>query len=205
MTNWNATETDLLRAAKSGDSAAVNQLLERYRGYLTMLARRQTNRKLQLRVSASDLVQETLFDACRQIGQFRGRQPSELAAWLRTILARRLADQFRHHGAAKRDFRREQAIEGALYQSSVDIGRALADSTPCVSSQAAAAEQVVLLAAAIDQLPEDYREVIILREIERLSFADVAERLDRSTGAVRMLWVRALEKLRSNMGATDGL
>ena len=53
------------------------------------------------------------------------------------------------------------------------------------------------LADVLAALPDDYREVIILRNLEGLSHAEIAQRLNRSPGAVRMLWVRALAALRT--------
>jgi RNA polymerase sigma-70 factor (ECF subfamily) len=47
------------------------------------------------------------------------------------------------------------------------------------------------------QLPDDYRDVLVLRNLQGLPFEDVARRIDRSVGATRMLWLRAIEKLRT--------
>jgi RNA polymerase sigma-70 factor, ECF subfamily len=58
-------------------------------------------------------------------------------------------------------------------------------------------EQQVLLADALERLPADYREVIILRNLEDLSYDEIAQRMGRTPGAVRMLWVRALAQLRA--------
>jgi RNA polymerase sigma-70 factor (ECF subfamily) len=58
----------------------------------------------------------------------------------------------------------------------------------------------VLLAEVLDRLPDDYRTVIVLRNLEGLSHEEVAARLGRNVGAVRMLWVRALARLRRELG-----
>ena len=57
----------------------------------------------------------------------------------------------------------------------------------------------MLLAEALSRLPEDYREVIVLRNLEELSHEDVAARMGRAVGAVRMLWLRALSRLRREL------
>ena len=62
----------------------------------------------------------------------------------------------------------------------------------------------VLLAEALSRLPEDYREVIVLRNLEGLSHEDVAARMGRAVGAVRMLWMRALARLRREFGTNEG-
>src|SRR5262249_2784346 len=96
----------LLSAARAGDEAARGQLLEAYRDYLRLLARLQIDRRLQGKLDASDVVQETFLQAHRCFGQFLGTRESELAAWLRQILASRLLDQARRYlGARQRDVR----------------------------------------------------------------------------------------------------
>ncbi|MEN6493352.1 MAG: sigma-70 family RNA polymerase sigma factor, partial [Thermoguttaceae bacterium] len=56
------------------------------------------------------------------------------------------------------------------------------------------------VAAALAQLPPDYQEVILLRNLQRLSFNEVADRMGRSRPAVQMLWMRAIKKLQEEMG-----
>jgi RNA polymerase sigma-70 factor (ECF subfamily) len=68
------------------------------------------------------------------------------------------------------------------------------------SQQAARREQAVLLAEALGRLPDDYREVLILRHLEGLSFPELARRLDRSLDSVKNLWTRALARLRDLLG-----
>ena len=76
----------------------------------------------------------------------------------------------------------------------------LAASGASPSNVLIAREQELRLADAIQQLPADYRDVILLRNFERLPFADIAERLGRSRPAVQMLWLRALVKLQELLG-----
>jgi RNA polymerase sigma-70 factor (ECF subfamily) len=116
-------------------------------------------------------------------------------AWLRQILVRNLADQLKRHQAHGRDFRRQQSLKAQLDRSSRDVEQALAAGLSTPSARAARREQAVLLADALAALPPDYHEVIVLRHLEHLKFDEIAVRLGRSGGAVRMLWTRALEKL----------
>ena len=60
-------------------------------------------------------------------------------------------------------------------------------------------EQTIQLADQLSKLPADYREVIVLRHIESLAFEEIGRRMERSTGAVRMLWLRAIKQLRERM------
>jgi RNA polymerase sigma-70 factor (ECF subfamily) len=176
-------------------------LLDLYRSYLRLLARAQMGASLSARMEPSDLVQDAMLDAHRDFGAFAGQSERELLAWLRQILVRSLLDQAKRHTAQMRDAVRQQSLEALLEVSSADLGNALgAGSTPSV--QASHREQVVLLADALERLPADYREVILLRNMQKLAFEQVAQRMGRSAGAARMLWARALEKLGEEMGET---
>ena len=97
---------NLLRAAKAGDAPTLGRLLELYRRYLSLLARVQIGQRLQGKVDASDLVQETFLEAHRNFGRFRGGSEGEFVAWLRQILAANLADLLRRYlGTQGRDVR----------------------------------------------------------------------------------------------------
>jgi RNA polymerase sigma-70 factor (ECF subfamily) len=192
----------LLQQARDGSEAATGLLLGSYGNYLTLLARVQIGRRLQGKVDPADLVQETFLEAHRQIRNFRGSTEGELLAWLRQILAGQVALLIRRYlGTKGRDVKLERELAQQIDQSSHAMDGAFlaaAQSTP--SQQAARREQAVLLAEALAKLPEDYREVIVLRHIESLTFATVAARMNRSEDSVQKLWVRALASLRGILG-----
>ena len=122
-------------------------------------------------------------------------------AWLRQILAHVLAHEVRRYaGTRGRDVGREVSLEQALAESSRRLGEALAAPGSSPSVRAGRHEMELRLAEALSRLPEDYREVIVLRNIEGLPHEEVARRMDRNVGAVRMLWVRALSRLRRELG-----
>jgi RNA polymerase sigma-70 factor (ECF subfamily) len=85
-------------------------------------------------------------------------------------------------------------------ESSRCLESALQAKTSSPSRQAARREQGVLLAAALEQLPAAYREVIILRHLEGMTFPEVAGRMGRSLDSVKNLWARALAQLRRSLG-----
>lgn len=191
----------LLAQAREGSECAWGDLLENYRSYLALLARLQVGKRLAGRVDPEDLVQETFLQAHRYREQFRGTTEEALVAWLRRILASRLAHTIRHwFGTAARDPRLEQQLASDLDQSSrvLDQGLVAGESSP--SSQAARREQTVRLAQALEQLPRDYREVLVLRHLEGLAFPAVARRMGRTEKSVVALWARALVQLRSRLG-----
>jgi len=186
----------LLAKARAGDPAAVGRLLELYRNYLRLIARSLISQPLQVRMDASDLVQETFLKAHREFRQFVGSGERELMAWLRRILVRTLSNQARHHRARGRDQRRQESLDVLLDRSSLAIQEQLADSIASPSAHAVRREQAVLLADALSRLPADYREVFILRNLEQVPVDEIATRMGRTPNAVRKLWRRAMIALK---------
>lgn len=196
-----AEPEQLLLEARTGDAATLGSLLELYRRYLALLARVQIGQRLQGKVDASDLVQETFLEAHRNFPRFLGTNEAQFVGWLRQILAAKLADLLRRYlGTQGRDVRLEREIEDALDHSSVLLDRGLVAPQSSPSQQAARREQAVLLADALGQLPDDYREAIVLRHLEGLTFPQVAQRMGRSLDSVEKLWLRALALLRQLLG-----
>lgn len=191
----NTSPEKLIERARTGDEAALGGLLELYRNYLRLMARSLMGQGLRIRVDPSDLVQETFLEAHRDFARFEGEGERELVAWLRKILIRNLADQARHHQSRGRDHRRELSLQEQLERSSRIVQNELLSSLPSPSAAAARREQAVLLADALATLPPDYKEVIMLRNLEHLPFPQVASRMGRTAGAVRILWTRALTEL----------
>jgi RNA polymerase sigma-70 factor (ECF subfamily) len=203
MANSSTSLARLLEALRRRDAAAQGELLMRYHPWLNLLARLQIDSQFQGKFDASDIVQQTLLEACRDLPQFRGQSEAELLAWLRQILAHVMAHEVRRYvGTQQRDLAREvslEHLEQSLAQSSRRLGDLLAASASSPSQQAVRHEQEVLLAEVLARLPDDHREVIILRNLEGLSHEEVAQRMGRSVGAVRMLWVRALARVRKEV------
>jgi RNA polymerase sigma-70 factor (ECF subfamily) len=189
----------LLAQARAGDQPALGRLLELYRNYLRLLARSLIRQPLQIRLDASDLVQETFLKASRDFPQFAGSGEKELVSWLRQILVRTLVNQAKHHQARGRDQRRQESLDVLLDRSSLAVQQQLADSIASPSVHAVGREQSVLLADALARLPADYREVFVLRNLEQIPVDEIAARLGRSPNAVRKLWGRAMIALKNAM------
>jgi RNA polymerase sigma-70 factor (ECF subfamily) len=197
--------TRLLNQAREGDGPALGQLLERYRNYLHLLARVQIGRRMQGKLDVADVVQETFLEVHRGIGQFRGRSEQQFLAWLRQILVGILANQVRRYfGTKRRDVRLERELQDDLDRSSVYLGSHMVAAQSSPSAQASRREQAVLLADAMEHLPEDYREVIILRQLEGLTFPQVARRMGRTEDSVKNLWARGLARLRRSLEVLEG-
>jgi len=172
-------------------------VLERYRNYLMLMAGTGINASLQGKADASDVVQDTLLKAYERFGQFQGQTEAELMAWLRQILARNLADLVRRYRISEgRNVGRERSLEAALDASSAALGSLVAGENSTPSQSAQRRELGVVLADALASLTVDYREVVVVRRIEERGWDEIAQRMGRSPGAVRMLWTRALQQLK---------
>jgi RNA polymerase sigma-70 factor (ECF subfamily) len=197
----------LLGQARAGAAESLGQLLQLYRNYLTILATTQLDRRLRRRLSPSDLVQEAMLAAHRDFKQFAGANERQFLAWLRQILINCLHHAVEAHLKAKRrDVRCEVSIEqvnAALDRSGVEFVGALADSDASPSRAMRQRERSVVFAEQLARLRPHHREVIILRNLQGLSFDDVAMRMDRNVGAVRMLWLRAIEKFKQVYESKD--
>lgn len=191
-------ETFLL--AKAGHESDRGALLEPYRSYLRILASAQMGRHIELRVNASDIVQDTLLAAHRDLENFRGTTPGEFLQWLRTILSRCLLKAVECHiKAEKRDVRREVSLQQihAGHESSCQLPTSILAAKQATPSQLASRiEEIDWLTCLIGKLPSQYQQVITLRNLKELPFEDVAQQMNRSPQAVRMLWLRAIRRLR---------
>jgi RNA polymerase sigma-70 factor (ECF subfamily) len=115
------------------------------------------------------------------------------------MLVRNLTDHLRHHKAQKRDVRRRQPLHRLVDQSARDMQGLLAASGSTPSEHVSRQENVVLLADALQSLPTNHRNVIILHELSGLTFAEIGERIGCSSHAARRQWIRALQDLRKRL------
>jgi RNA polymerase sigma-70 factor (ECF subfamily) len=194
--------TELIVRCRQGETAARELLFHRYRHYLRLLAQAQLGRHLRAKCDASDLVQQTLLEAHRDFPQFAGQHEGELLAWLRRILAHNLFNENRRFAAKQRNAAREVSLDQVrqgVENSSVILGCCLAVDSPPPSQLAMQHEAGLRLAQTLARLPEDYQTVLVLRVFEGLPAEEVAQRMHRSAGAVRMLQLRALTALREGM------
>src|SRR5262245_15086553 len=175
------------------------EALEPFRRYLEVLARAHLDPRLRGKLDPTDLVQQTLLRACAALPDLRGRSPESLAAWLRTILARTLADTVKHYHRDRRDVDLEQNLEADLDRSSSGLaGWAAADQTS-PSEAAARNEELLRLADALADLPEPLREVVILKHCRGQTLKEIADHLGKSVPSVASLLRRGLEALRHRL------
>jgi len=178
---------------------ASGSQVERFREYLCVLARAHVHPRHASRIEASDLVQQTLLEACQKQNQFRGQSDAELAAWLKQMLAHNLADALRGRERAKRDARRERSLEMTIEDSFSRADDWLAAKQSSPSQQAIRIEELLRLADGLAQLPDDQRESLVLHHLQGWSLAQIAKHLGRSESAVTGLLRRGMKKLRGLM------
>jgi RNA polymerase sigma-70 factor, ECF subfamily len=190
----------LLADARQGDEVGFGALLELYRDYLHGQATALMGHALRTVANPSDLVQHTFLEVCRDFARFEGTTEGEWRAWLRRVLAHNLATLAeRHLAARKRDVRRQVSLDRVPTGSgelSACPEPAAANPSNSPSAHARRCEASAVLADRMARLPVAYREVLVWRNLEGLSFDEVAGRMGRTPGAVRVLWVRALDQLR---------
>ena len=185
----------LMAAARAGSREALGRALEDCRRYLLAVAERQLEPELRAKGGASDLVQETFLEAQRDFGQFQGSSPDELRAWLRQVLNHNLgAFTRRFRATSKRAVGREVGLPAGDTSGWLEAGPAGSTLTP--SGVAIEHEQALALRRALDRLPDEYRQVVVLRFEEGRSFEEIGRLTGRSPDAARKVWARAMERLR---------
>ena len=190
-------EKGRLDRAKQGDEQALGELLLAVESYLKLLAKLQIGRHLQVKLDASDIVQETFLEAHRSIARFEGSTRDQFVAWLRTILASRISNNVRRYlGTQARDIRLEQQIQTDLDQSAMSLGGMFVDPGDTPSQLVAQEEQSRLVVECLSKLSEDYQNVLVLRHLEGKTFPEIATLMNRSVDSVEKLWVRGLSKLK---------
>jgi RNA polymerase sigma-70 factor (ECF subfamily) len=183
---------------------AVSLPLERCRDYLRLLARLQLDSRLQGKLDPSDVVQQTLLKAHEKMDQFRGQTEAELAGWLRTILANNLAEAARRFHAEARDVAKERSLEARLNESSARLEACLQADQTSPSQRAMRHEQLIDLARALGDLPEDQRRAVELHHLKGHTVAEVGAQMGKSRAAVVGLLFRGLKALRRQLDVRDG-
>ena len=173
--------------------------LERYRDYLSLLARAQLSRRLQSKLAPSDVVQQALLKAHEKRDQFRGQSEAEWAAWLRQILVNTLAAAVRDFGRQQRDIALERSLEAAVTDSSVRLERWLTADQSSPSEQAVRQDELLRLAQAVAQLSEDQRTAVEMRHVQGCSLATSSGHMGRSEASVAGLIRRGLQELREKL------
>jgi len=198
----------LLERVRQGDDDAINGLLARHRDAIRRMIDQRMDRVVQRRVDASDIVQDVLIEANRRIGDYLANPTMPFQLWLRHMARDRLIDAHRRHRvAANRSVDREVslAVPDGADRSETDLIGQLPGRELTPAAAATWHELEFRFAAAVDQLDEDDRRIVLLRHFEHLSTADAASVLGLSKPAAGMRYLRAMRRLRVLLDGGAGL
>jgi len=194
--------TDWLTAARKGSTDALGALFESYRDYLLLVANHELASDIHPKAGPSDLVQQTLTEACQDFPRFAGTSDGELLVWLRKILLNNIKDVTRgYRTTAKRDILREVSLTNDA--NGEHAFQQLASGDPSPSACAATCEEQGRLSTALSNIAPHYRKIIQLRNLDYLSFPEIAEILETTADGARKLWERAIERLARELNASD--
>lgn len=192
---------EILAEVRDGNGDAVNRLLERHRPSLRRLIDFRLDRRLERRVDASDVVQDVLIEANRRLAEYLKDPVMPFHLWLRHLAKDRIIDLHRRHRLArKRSIEREQPLAGFGDRSSLDLAAMLKDPELTPAAATIRKELQLRFFEAIESLPEDDREILLMRHQEHLGNSEVAAALNLSQPAAGMRYLRALRRLRDVLG-----
>lgn len=199
MTIMNSQTEELLREAIRGNADAVEVLLARYRERLQRMVAVRMDRRLRRRVDPSDIVQETLMTAVAKLPEFVRDRPLPFVAWLRCLALERVAQIHRYHiRTSKRAVGREAVGDMALpADSAVHLIDLVADRGSSPSRAAIREEQRQRMRSKLQQLPTYDLDVLVMRYLEHLPLAEIAETLGVGLSAIKMRHFRAVQRLRA--------
>jgi RNA polymerase sigma-70 factor (ECF subfamily) len=189
------SESELIRRAREGDGEAFRILCAGCESMLRNRIRRELSPALRPKLSESDILQEGYLVAVRRLDEFEDRGDGSFGRWLERIVQLRAKAAVRYYvGAAKRSIRREVSRRDGADTPD------LAGGDPTPSQMAMADELLDRVVDALDGLPDDYRDVVRLLQIERVTLEEAAKRMERSVPALRKLYGRALDHLAEALG-----
>jgi RNA polymerase sigma-70 factor (subfamily 1) len=186
-----ADSTALLWRARAGSPEALDDLYARFAGRLLSLIRIRMGPGLRPDVDSRDILQATFLKSFKHLEQFDGSDGRSLMAWLTRIAENEIRDQADRQGRQRRNKAKEEPLDPVEARVRANVRSAV--------SQLIVDEETARLEQALAALDETYREVILLRKFEELSFREVAARLGRSEDACRMLLARAMVALTLEM------
>jgi RNA polymerase sigma-70 factor, ECF subfamily len=176
--------------------------LGQYRDFLKTCIERISH-QYQAKFDESDIVQETLADAQKHLGDFRGTSEVEFTRWLRRMLSRNLIDAIRRLRSRKRNVAHERRLHRSKPRSGQSTSLGLRAEQTSPSGRAIWNEEQQQMHHLLEALPEAQRMAIQLHHLQGLTLAQVAEQMNRSTAAVAGLLHRGLSSLQRSIGESS--
>ena len=197
---------DILRDVAGGDAEAVNRLMDRHREAVRRVVQLRLDHAVARRVDASDVVQDVMLEASQRLTDYLRNPGMPFHLWLRQLALDRIIDMHRRHrGAQRRSVDREQNFSGVGNdeQSAADLAALLRDAELTPAAAALRKELQSRFVAALQQMDEGDREIIVMRHFEHLGNSEAAEALGLSAPAAGMRYLRAIRRLRELLGGDD--
>lgn len=186
---------ELIQAARDGDDTALNEIWQQLRSYLLIFADQRLDEGLTGKLDASDIVQQSLMEAHRDFGTFRGQTEDELKSWISRLVVHNLMD------AGRRFRQSQQRSVGKEVEWSAQSDMSAARHQTSASSLVRRRETDDELLRAVAKLPERSQQILELRHRMGLSHAEVAEELGMTEAATRKLWSRIVEELQERLAS----
>ena len=196
---------DLVVKACDGDASAMAELFDHFRSRLRRMVEVRIDPRLNGRVDASDVLQETFLDVVQGAKDYAKHEDFPFFLWLRLMTGRRLMNTHRQHlGAQKRNAAMEvNRARRAPDATSMSIANFLVGNMTSASRVIQREESRARLEAALEEMDPIDREVITLRHLEELSNNEIAQELGLSKAAASNRYVRALTRLKKILGDTS--
>ncbi|MGD8500598.1 MAG: sigma-70 family RNA polymerase sigma factor [Phycisphaerales bacterium] len=190
------TTQHLVALAKDGDESALAQLCSVYGERVRRIVRLRMGSEIRSKLDSMDLVQDALVSVLEDLGDFTYRNEGDFLRWLSKIAENRIRDNLDRLHADRRDIRKEVRLDDyGRTAGGVSVGTRGPINAATPSVIISRKEELDKLEKAIDKLRPEYREVIVLKKIEGLSYKEIGDRLGKSTDAVGMLVSRAMVAL----------
>jgi RNA polymerase sigma-70 factor (ECF subfamily) len=177
---------------------------ENYRDYLKLMARRLClDRRLRRRFDSSDLVQQTQLKAHEKLHQFQGQDEPQFLRWLHAILVNIARDELEKGHAARRDLDLEVSLDRGAADSSACLEKWLAADQSSPEDRAHRRELLLAAMNAVEQLPAEQQEAVLLYYVDEQPHSAIAARMGRTPKAVAMLIYRGLAALRARLNPQE--
>lgn len=181
------SDEELVRRFNEGDAAAFDVVLRRYQRPLFNFILRSVRE----RDRAEELLQDVFLKVIQRSSEFQGN--SKFSTWLYTIARNLCIDTSR-----KMVFRRHRSLDAPVHTEDAEGATLLdrvASATPEADREVIGQDLQVRIAAAVDDLPEEQREVFLMRELQNMAFKDIAEVVGVPENTVKSRMRYALERL----------
>lgn len=184
----------LVLDAQRGDEKALNQLYNRYLERVHRIVRLHLGRKLRSKLDSMDIVQDVMIRVLKDFKNFKPDKDTAFVNWITRMVVNEIKDKARYFGAEKRRLSREEALEYTDKEGQM-VEKQIPAKTTSPTRKLLLKEEYRNFEEALDQLPAKQKDIIILRNLNEMSFKEIADQMDSTEDAARMAYVRGIDRL----------